>query len=305
MLSLTNSTGDASTNRSDGRNRPVTIVKIQKRTHPFAMIDARALNDERISWKAKGLHAYLMSKPNDWRVIFSDLVKHATDGPYSVRATLNELRRFGYARLEAVKNGRLFCGSCWTVYEWPAQFFRSYGDDGFPNLGKIRISGKSDCRQNRSLGKIGVSGKPNATNNDSTTKNKIDNEIDGKSTTLSTTVPTARAKHNAASGFVSQSYQNQHKGQPARNHVKFPEFGAWCRNKGGQPTESGFWKWLSRQKPQWKNRLKKSEETGYVLHGKFFTREQANQMAIKDPELLTKFRPAVKRDGRTQAVKRQ
>ena len=231
--------------------------------------------------------------------------RHATDGPYSVRATLNELRRFGYARLEAVKNGRLFCGSCWTVYEWPAQFFRSYGDDGFPNLGKIRISGKSDCRQNRSLGKIGVSGKPNATNNDSTTKNKIDNEIDGKSTTLSTTVPTARAKHNAASGFVSQSYQNQHKGQPARNHVKFPEFGAWCRNKGGQPTESGFWKWLSRQKPQWKNRLKKSEETGYVLHGKFFTREQANQMAIKDPELLTKFRPAVKRDGRTQAVKRQ
>ena len=72
MPNLTNRPAGATTDlRIDSgcRLRRETIVKIKKRTHPFAMIDARALNDPRISWKAKGLHAYLMSKPKDWRVI--------------------------------------------------------------------------------------------------------------------------------------------------------------------------------------------------------------------------------------------
>src|SRR5436305_2825181 len=164
MPSLTDRLPGARTNLradSDSRSRRETIVKIKKRTHPFAMIDARALNDPRISWKAKGLHAYLMSKPKDWHVIFADLVKHATDRAYSVRTALNELLGLGYAKLQPLKDERgLFCGSCWTVYEWPEQFLAHSGDDGFPNLGKI-----GDC-ENRSLGKIGVSGKPNLTDNE-------------------------------------------------------------------------------------------------------------------------------------------
>jgi hypothetical protein len=159
------------------------------------------------------------------------------------------------------------------------------GDDGFPNLGKT-----------------GVSEKPNATNNDNRTRNKHQDAL----MSLDISVPpTRRAKRNAVSVFVSENYQNQYKGQPARNHTKFPEFAAWCRNQGGQPTESGFWKWLCGQKPQWRNRVKTTDEPGYVLNGKFFTTEQANHMAINDPELLTKFRLAVKRDGRIQTVKRQ
>jgi len=164
MPSLTDRLPGARTNLradSDSRSRRETIVKIKKRTHPFAMIDARALNDPRISWKAKGLHAYLMSKPKDWHVIFADLVKHATDRAYSVRTALNELLGLGYAKLQPLKDERgLFCGSCWTVYEWPEQFLAQSGDDGFPNLGKIGVSGKEESRE------TGVSGEPNPTNNE-------------------------------------------------------------------------------------------------------------------------------------------
>src|SRR5438034_7167269 len=139
---------------------PIVKIEVRKRTHPFAMIDARPLNDPRISWKAKGLHAYLMSKPKDWHVIFADLVKHATDRAYSVRTALNELLGLGYAKLQPLKDERgLFCGSCWTVYEWPEQFLAQSGDDGFLNLGKIGVSGKEKSRE------TGVSGKPNPTNN--------------------------------------------------------------------------------------------------------------------------------------------
>src|SRR5437764_12876790 len=99
--SLTNGVGH--TNENLHRE---TIIKIDKRTHPFAQIDTRALNDGSISWKAKGLHAYLLSKPRIWQVRFSDLVNHATDRAYSVRSALGRtedcrLRSFATAQRRA------------------------------------------------------------------------------------------------------------------------------------------------------------------------------------------------------------
>jgi hypothetical protein len=110
-------------------------MKIDKRTHPFAQIDTRALNDGSISWQAKGLHAYLLSKPRIWQVRFSDLVNHATDRAYSVRSALDELRTAGYAVLRPLEDERgLFCGTCWTIYELPRRSLNANGDDGFRNL---------------------------------------------------------------------------------------------------------------------------------------------------------------------------
>lgn len=96
------------------------IRKITKRTHPYAMIDSRALNDKRLSWKAKGIIAYLLSKPADWQVILADLVKHARDGEESVRTGLDEMRSFGYAKFAATRDGAgRLNGTAWTIYECP------------------------------------------------------------------------------------------------------------------------------------------------------------------------------------------
>jgi hypothetical protein len=114
------------------------IIKIKKRTHPYTMIDSRALNDRRLSWKAKGIMAYLLSKPTDWQVRFTDVVAHAPDGPTSVRSGLNELRRYGYATLTAkVDINRKLAGSVWTIYEWP---------DASPEMQVFRISGEHGTR---------------------------------------------------------------------------------------------------------------------------------------------------------------
>ncbi len=84
------------------------------------MIDSRALNDKRLSWKAKGIIAYLLSKPSDWRVILADLMKHARQGAESVRTGLDELRRFGYAKFAPTRDGAgRLNGTAWTVYECP------------------------------------------------------------------------------------------------------------------------------------------------------------------------------------------
>jgi len=96
------------------------IVRLKKHSHPFVMIDKRALHDARLSWKAKGLVAYLLCKPNHWKVRLAELVKRAPDGSDSVRAGLNELRRYGYSKFGPMRNpeGRLM-GTEWTIYEHP------------------------------------------------------------------------------------------------------------------------------------------------------------------------------------------
>ena len=68
-----------------------TFRTVKDPENPFVMMDKRPVNDETISWGAKGLLAYLLSKPNDWTIILTDLVKRSTDGRYAVRNLVNEL----------------------------------------------------------------------------------------------------------------------------------------------------------------------------------------------------------------------
>ncbi len=134
------------------------IIKITKRTHPFAMIDSRALSDKRLSWKAKGIIAYLLSKPPDWHVVLADLVKHARDGEESVRTGLDELRNFGYAKFGATRDcaGRLN-GTGWTVYECP---------DDSTDMAIFPTSVKTDSRESPTSGEPSLSNIDNGTNKD-------------------------------------------------------------------------------------------------------------------------------------------
>jgi hypothetical protein len=136
---------------------------------------------------------------------------------------------------------------------------------------------------------------PPLTNNDKKERKK---EYQGKA--LGNSTPSASS--NGKSDFVFEGYQNQN--MPAQQHVKWPEFSAWCRNKGGAPSDAGFWSWLCKQKPQWRDKVKKpfDGEEGYELAGKFFTRDEANQRGAKDPKLIEQFRKAVRRDGKIEVI---
>jgi hypothetical protein len=45
-----------------------------------------------------------------------------------------------------------------------------------------------------------------------------------------------------------------------------------------------------------------NDESGYVLDGKFLTRDEANRLGTANPDLLVKFQPAVRHDGKIQIV---
>ncbi len=70
-----------------------------------AFIDT-PLRDPRLSWKAKGIAAYLLSKPPGWQIWTGDLIRRSTDGYAAVLAGLKELETYGYLKRERSNDAR-------------------------------------------------------------------------------------------------------------------------------------------------------------------------------------------------------
>jgi len=96
---------------------------VKKRPNNFVMMDRGFLENEALSWKAKGILAYLLSKPDNWKVIIKDLVNHATDGKAAVYNGLAELKAQGhYAKIPVRdESGRRISHWEGTVSEVPME----------------------------------------------------------------------------------------------------------------------------------------------------------------------------------------
>ena len=97
------------------------VIRVRKRPNNFVMIDKTFLEDERLSFKAKGILAYLLSKPDNWKVIVGNLVKFSKDGKSAVYAGLKELKECGYYVKTPIRSedGRRISRWESTVYEMP------------------------------------------------------------------------------------------------------------------------------------------------------------------------------------------
>ena len=74
------------------------IFKTPKKTPPYTQIHNNIINDPSLSGKAKWILIYLLSKPPDWKVYESDIVKHTKDGKQAVRTGIQELIKSGFIR---------------------------------------------------------------------------------------------------------------------------------------------------------------------------------------------------------------
>jgi len=89
-----------------------------KKENNFVQIDKRILNDRELSWQAKGLHAYLMSLPENWVVNVSDLKNRSTNGRDSTGAIINELIAAGYITRQLLQSeSGKFEGYDYTIFE--------------------------------------------------------------------------------------------------------------------------------------------------------------------------------------------
>lgn len=101
-----------------------------KRQSGFTIISNVGLEDPRLGFRAKGLLAYLMSKPDNWQVRDRQLATVGPDGRAAVAAALKELAEFGYLirKREHQANGQWEYVS--YVYDEP----QAVGSDAEPRL---------------------------------------------------------------------------------------------------------------------------------------------------------------------------
>lgn len=120
------------------------ILKVKRREHGFAIMAKAALENAGLSFKARGIYAYLMTKPESWTVNMKDL-QRGRDGREAVQSGLKELQAVGLAEYKILPGN----GGEWILYEVPPgkRVFRSPGNP---------VTGKSGNRETRSLNKEGI-----------------------------------------------------------------------------------------------------------------------------------------------------
>ena len=107
------------------------IIRTRKEHGDFAVLPKQALNDDRLSWEARGVLAYLLEKPDGWQVYQSDLVKRGPAQDHKVRRIMAELEDAGYVIRQRI-NGD---GGKWTwiteIYETPQPLVQPSSDNHY------------------------------------------------------------------------------------------------------------------------------------------------------------------------------
>jgi hypothetical protein len=81
----------------------------------FTIVRNAAMDDPRLSWKAKGLLVYMRTRPERWTFHLNHLITVSTDGRDATRAALRELEEAGYLARYRTRDEAT---QAWTGWEW-------------------------------------------------------------------------------------------------------------------------------------------------------------------------------------------
>jgi hypothetical protein len=133
-----------------------SIIRVMKdRENPYIIINREFLENNQLSWKAKGILAYLLSRPDDWRVMMADLINRSTDGREAVYSGIRELIEAGYIVREVQRNqAGQYAKQQYTVHERPEP------KEAKPEPDKAGDSGLPPHTENPKAGKVNPGNPP-------------------------------------------------------------------------------------------------------------------------------------------------
>lgn len=118
-----------------------TIFRVRL-TKGFTTLPNDLLRDKRMSFKARGILAMILSHAEDWSVNTGWLEEQGTDGRASIKSGLDELKALGYAKFERLHDDRgNLSGTVWIFTDQPT-------NDDQPNgreLSKINTDLQVSC----------------------------------------------------------------------------------------------------------------------------------------------------------------
>ncbi|MEB6269210.1 replication protein [Staphylococcus epidermidis] len=125
-----------------------------KESGDFVTVHKAFVFDNKLSAKAKGILLYFLSRPDNWQIYTSEVVKHMNDGQKSINSGIQELIKTKYVhRIQKRTNNGVFNGYEYLVYEKPTEMpFSANG---------LSANGKTENRKGQTTNN-------NSTNNDLT-----------------------------------------------------------------------------------------------------------------------------------------
>lgn len=98
----------------------MTTIRVAKR-RKYTSIDRDTLNNLSLSFRARGVLAWLLDKPDDWQTDAESIANHGKEGRDAIRAALKELAEAGYLIREKRQDDKGQWVHICTIYEVPPQ----------------------------------------------------------------------------------------------------------------------------------------------------------------------------------------
>lgn len=96
----------------------MSILRVKKE-EKYAVISNEPLNNKSLTWEARGVMAYLLSKPDGWECRNYDLVNQGPASEHIIRRVLKELQEAGYIYRYRKSEGRGKIEWVTEIYETP------------------------------------------------------------------------------------------------------------------------------------------------------------------------------------------
>ena len=189
------------------------------RLHRFVALPNDAVEDVRLSYRARGLLAYLLSRPDGWHTDSTRLAAGAKEGRDAVRAALGELEAIGYLLREKYRDretGRWL--SSWEVVDTPGSVLETRSDPELETRSGDGLQEQDETAGHAQDWKTGV-GKPGPTNK--TDNNNQTPTESGRATRLPSSFPVTAEMRAWADRMVPDLVAS---GRASREHDNFCDY---------------------------------------------------------------------------------
>ena len=89
----------------------MAIFRTIKESGDFVTVHKAFVFDNKLSAKAKGILLYFLSRPDNWQIYTSEVVKHMNDGQKSINSGIQELIKSKYVhRIQKRTDNGVFNG---------------------------------------------------------------------------------------------------------------------------------------------------------------------------------------------------